>query len=310
DSSLPMDGLIESKQKAEAFRLEAVAFLEKGDTQNALTAYDQALEAARATEESSFIDWIYTCRAAAASELESPDAELIELKRILLRATEARTAFRASYATARIYELRRDFKKALFYNRFAIEHAERLGDKLSIFGAQNQSGMLLVVDSRFEEAETLYRRALESAGPIEASVIAPAYRAVLIDNLGYCLLALDRTSEGLALVHEAFDVIESQGAPSLSVFPLLDLCFGYLKLDRFAEARYFGEAGLERVSLCGDPGVEKSFLYLLGETCHLAGDAESAESYFDRLAALYPEFRNLRAYLEVFDFRNVINLRA
>ena len=31
---------------------------------------------------------------------------------------------------------------------------------------------------------------------------------------------------------------------------------------------------------------------------------------FDRLAALYPEFRNLRAYLEVFDFRNVINLRA
>jgi hypothetical protein len=47
----------------------------------------------------------------------------------------------------------------------------------------------------------------------------------------------------------------------------------------------------------------------LGETCHLAGDAESAESYFDRLAALYPEFRNLRAYLDVFDFRNVINLR-
>ena len=38
--------------------------------------------------------------------------------------------------------------------------------------------------------------------------------------------------------------------------------------------------------------------------------ADHPAAYFDRLAALYPEFRNLRAYLEVFDFRNVINLRA
>jgi tetratricopeptide (TPR) repeat protein len=297
------------KEKAEASLLAAVGLLAKGDFQDALKTYDEALQFARGTEESAFVDWIYTCRAAAAIEIESADAELVELKRILLRATETRTAFQASYSTARIYELRRDFKKALFYNRFAIDHAERRGDALSIFGAQNQSGTLLVVDSRFEEAEKVFRRALESAGPVDASVIVPAHRALLIDNLGYCLLALDRTTEGLALVHEAFDVLEAQGATSQTVIPLLDLCFGYLKLDRFAEARYFGEAGLERVPLSVEPGVEKSFLYLLGETCHLAGDAASAESYFDRLAALYPEFRNLRAYLEVFDFRNVINLR-
>ena len=111
-------------------------------------------------------------------------------------------------------------------------------------------------------------------------------------------------------MHEAFDALEKEGAKSYTVYPLLDLCFGYLKSDRYAEARYFGESGLERVPLCGDPAVEKSFLYLLGESCHLAGDADAARDYFDRLAGLYPEFRNLRSYLEVFDFRNVINLRS
>ena len=49
----------------------------------------------------------------------------------------------------------------------------------------------------------------------------------------------------------------------------------------------------------------------LGQTLKdLGRDDEAARDYFDRLASLYPEFKNLRAYLEVFDFRNVINLRS
>ncbi len=90
----------------------------------------------------------------------------------------------------------------------------------------------------------------------------------------------------------------------------MDLCFGYLRQNRFAEARWFGEEGLSRIAVHGDLPAEKNFLYLLGEACHLSGDTPAAQGYFDRLATLYPEFKNLRAYLEVFDFRNVINLRS
>jgi len=93
----------------------------------------------------------------------------------------------------------------------------------------------------------------------------------------------------------------------------MDLCFAYLKSDRFAEARFFGEAALETLESTGPTGdvsVEKNLLYLLGEACHLAGDEDDAETYFGRLAAHYPEFKNLRTYLEVFDLRNVINLRT
>lgn len=297
-----------SRSRAEAARASAVALLEKGDFPRALAAYDEALVTARETGDPVFVDWMFVCRAAAAIELGPADAELVELKRILLRATESQTAFRAAYGSARVYELRRDFRKALFYNRIAREHADRMEDPFLRLTSENQRGTLLVVDSRFEEAAEAYRGALALAAP--PAPVAESYRALLKDNLGYCLLSLDSVADGLALVHQAFDTLEGLKAAAHTVFPLLDLCFGYLKADRYAEARYFGEAGLERVPLSGDPRVERSYLYLLGEACHLAGDEAAARGYFDRLAAHYPEFRNLRAYLEVFDFRNVINLRT
>jgi len=298
----------ELRTAAEAARREAGALLQKGEFPAALSAYDRALEAARATGDPAFRDWMYVCRAAAAVEAGPADDVLVELKRVLLRSASPATAVRAAHVSARIYELRRDFEKALFYNRIACRHAETLGDQVILAHCDNQSGMLLTVDSRFEEAAAVYRRALERTEGREG--VSPVFRAVWRDNLGYCLIALDRLPEGLALVHEALEALEREGARSYTVYPLLDLCFGYLKCDRYAEARFFGESGLERVPLCGEPAVEKSFLYLLGETCHLAGDDAAARGYFDRLANLYPEFKNLRAYLEVFDFRNVINLRS
>jgi tetratricopeptide (TPR) repeat protein len=293
---------------AEAARHDALVLLEKGEFPAALSAYDRALEAARAANDPAFEDWMYVCRAAAAVEAGPADDVLVELKRVLLRSGRPATAVRAAHAAARVYELRRDFEKALFYNRIARRHAESLGDEAILAHCDNQSGMLLTVDSRFEEAAAVYRSALARTEGRED--VSSVFRSVWRDNLGYCLIALDRVPEGLALVHEALDALEKEGARSYTVYPLLDLCFGYLKSDRHAEARFFGESGLERVPLCGEPAVEKSFLYLLGESCHLAGDDDAARDYFDRLASLYPEFRNLRAYLEVFDFRNVINLRS
>ncbi len=308
DGPSPTDASASSRAEAEALRGKALPLLESGEFAAALEIYDRALESARATGDGSFVDWIYACRAAAAAETGPAEAELVELKRILLRSSDPQTSFRASYTGARIYELRRDFRKAIFYSRIAREKADALGDPLLLAGAEMSRGAVLVADSRFEEAVEAYRSSLRFSEP--PARVSPILRALAKDNLGYCLVSLDQVDEGLALVHEAFDFIEGQGATAHTVFPLLDLCFGYLKRDRYAEAKYFGEEGLKRVFLSGEPAVEKNLLYLLGETCHLAGDENAARTYFDRLASLYPEFRNLRAYLEVFDFRKVINLRS
>ena len=295
-------------ERAEQLRAEALRLLEKGDFHASLGLYDEALSSARGSGDPAFVDWIYACRAAAAAEAGSADEELVELKRILLRSSDLQTSFRAAYSEARIYELKRDFRKALFYSRIAGEKAVAIGDPLLLAGAESTRGALLVADSRFDAAAEAFENSIRVSEP--PAKVLPLWRAIWKDNLGYCRMALDQVDDGLVLVHEAFATIEEAGAKAHSVFPLLDLCFGYLKLDRYAEARYFGEEGLERVPLSGEPAIEKNFLYLLGETCHLAGDEPAAQRYFDRLAALYPEFRNLRAYLEVFDFRNVINLRS
>ena len=305
---VPMPEAAAHRSRSERLRADAIGLIEKGEFRESLALYDEALESARRTCDPAFVDWIYVCRAAAAAEAGPAESELVELKRVLLRGRDGQTAFRAAHATARIYELRRDFQKAAFYARLARQHAAEIGDPLLLAGAESTQGTLLAVDSRFEEAAECYRRALEvSAPPARVPAIA---RALWQDNLGYCLIALDRTGEGLPLVHDALETIERAGATAHTVFPLMDLCFGYLKGDRYEEARYFGEACLERAHLSGDDSVERNVLYLLGEASHLGGDEDAARDYFDRLASLYPDFRNLRAYLEVFDFRNVINLRS
>ena len=296
------------RSRSEALRSEALELLEKGEFAVSLARYDEALESARETGDASFIDWIFACRAAAAAEVGPAEGELVELKRILLRGRESQTAFRAAYTSAHIYDLKRDFRKAAFYARLAQQHATEIGDPLLLAGAESTQGTVLAADSRFEEAAECYRRAIDLSAP---PVCIPAlFRALWQDNLGYCLIALDRTQEGMQLVHDALETIEKAGATAHTVFPLMDLCFGYLKGDRYEEARYFGEACLERAPLSGDDTVGRNVLYLLGEACHLSGDEDAACDYFDRLASLYPDFRNLRAYLEVFDFRNVINLRS
>jgi len=119
--------------------------------------------------------------------------------------------------------------------------AEQAGDIFLADHIHEPERHIQVADSRFSRAAEAYRvpRARESA----ESPRIPCQRQ---DNLGYCLLALDRNAEGLELVHEALDYFEREsavGSPCSAPRPLAR----YLKADRFEEARFFGESGLARI---------------------------------------------------------------
>ncbi len=301
----------DARRAAGEARERAISFGRRGEFATALRHFDEALGHARATGDEAFVDWIFVSRAAAAVEVGACEADLLELKEILLRRTDPEIALRASSALSVAFDLQRDTRKALFYARIAERHATELGDPAHLSATANRLGTILAASSRFEEAAAAYRTALDwnakEAGDSEI------WRAQAEDNLGYCLLALDRIDEGMELVHGALETLRRRNATGFLVYPLMDLSFGYLKQDRFAEARFFGEAALERLEAGGpsaDAAVEKNLLYLLGEACPLAGDDDEAEEWFARLARHYPEFKNLRTYLEVFDLRNVINLRT
>ena len=310
--SVPFPPVADAARKAaEEARERAIGHGQRGDFVAALNCFDTALSHARETGDEAFVDWIFVSRAAAAVEVGASESDLLELKEILLRRTDPQIALRASSSLSVAFDLRRDTRKALFYARIAQRHAEKLGDPAHLSATANHLGAILAASSHFEEAADAFRTALElnarEAGDSEV------WRAQANDNLGYCLIALERIDEGMELVHGALETLRKKNATGFLVYPLMDLCFGYLKQDRYTEARFFGEAALERLETGGptaDLAVEKNLLYLLGEACQLAGDEDEAEEWFARLARHYPGFKNLRTYLEVFDLRNVINLRT
>lgn len=278
-----------------------------GDLAGALVAADAALEEARATGDSETVDLAVCNRSAVMIEQGDYSSVFAQLKPILMRAANPVVAFAAAYSTARIFQERRDFKKAIFYARIAREKSLQTDDHPGRAHVLNQLGTLCLLETRVPEAIDYFQKVrpiLESAVPQDRLLLA-----ILDDNLGYAHMLDGRYEDGLAECHRALAALEGLGAETYTVQPHLDLCFGYLEIQNFDEARHHGERGLELALRHGVDELLKNALYLVGEVAHLSGDTDRAEECFDELAALYPEVRYLRGFLFSIDLKKVINLR-
>ena len=149
------------------------------------------------------------------------DDELVELKRILLRSREPADGVpRRVHRGPHLRAAPRLRSKALFYNAPRApprRGARRRRDSSrtattrsgnAAHGRQPLRGGRRGLPARARAADG--RR-----GAVSSVVRARIWR----DNLGYCLIALDRVPEGLALVHEALETLESEGARSYTVYP-------------------------------------------------------------------------------------------
>ena len=159
------------------------------------------------------------------------------------------------------------------------------------------------MDSQFDSAIAH----LESARALLPDLEDPADRelneAAILPNLAYNKMLIGETKEGIRMMHNVIDRIQS---PSGIADAYLELCYGYLDLEMYDEALKYGQIGLALAT--SDRAIRNGY-YLVGEAAYKGGDIAAAEQHFDELAKFYPEFHNLKSLLFAIDLRSMVNFR-
>ena len=165
--------------------------------------------------------------------------------------------FLAAKNISRAYELRREYKKGLFYARIAHSRAETLERPEWTAAAVNQIGNCQLGDSMFGDAARSYRDALELV-PSEDTSRAMIYQA----NLGYCEAVLGRARHGLHILYQCLRAARREGWRRLEMTPASTL----LHAPRAGRLRDGapGRCGLRSREASGEQTAEER-AYLLGE---------------------------------------------
>jgi tetratricopeptide (TPR) repeat protein len=293
---------------AEYERLRALAEAAKdaGQLAEALGHYSAALLAARAHGNVELVDRALCAEAALAIELGELEAHVPGLREIMLRNGNAETCALAARAIARVYELKKDYRKSLFYARVARDRAEQAKSAERLAAANNQIGNALLAQCALEEAAESYRRALQTipAGRIE-------WRLVCIVNLGYCELLQGRLKSGLRRLYQTLREARRRGLRRVEMVARIDLCYAHLELRRYRDAERYGVRGLALAEQIGEVDLIKNALYLSGQVAVLLDGEERGREIFGELQRrFYPEQPFLADLLVNVDVRPLINLRA
>jgi tetratricopeptide (TPR) repeat protein len=295
----------ESPEVVEEFRERCYSLIEAGRLEEAEAIIRHALAAAQEQGDPRRIDGAICALAAVAIQLGHGDGELPRLREILLRSSDAGNCRLAAYNISLHYEFARNYKKSLFYARIAYDKALQLGRTDWLAYSRNQLGNALLGQSFIDEASLEYQAAVEL-------IPAPGvWRAIILDNLGYCRVLQKRFAEGYAFLYQSLRQLRRFSAERYRVLPHLDLCFAHLETGHYVHARRHGIAAFELAKKFGNAEALKNALYLLGETANLSGDTEIASGYFNRLQRDYfPDSPYLTGFLLAVDVRKLVNLHA
>jgi tetratricopeptide (TPR) repeat protein len=278
-----------------------------GHLEESLGHFESAWKWARANGGEVLEHRAYLNRSTVLIALGGSDEVLPRLREILVRNLDAVNCRLAAYNIARIYEHRKETKKGLFYARIASSWTGTLEapDPEWVASDHNQAGNFLVAESRFEEAADEYQKAL-NADPDAP----PGRRALVCQNLGYCLLVLTSYRRGFELLYRALRSLRHLGAENQQTLVHLDLAYGHLEVGRHRDAERHAARALALAERFGDRDGLKNALYLAGEAANLQGKIDDAREHFGRLQKYFPETPFVTDFLLAIDIRKIINLRA
>lgn len=278
-----------------------------GRLDRALRLFEVAEAEAQRLGDRELSDRAFCNRCVVLAEMDRLPAVAGELKHVLMRSRDPFTSWMAAYYTSQLYEFEGNVGRALAYARRGSELAQACQERRALVHSANQHGVLALKDSRFQEAGERFREALQLGVEERADMIT---LAIIRDNLGYCLMCTGGVAEGLTLCGDAAASLETIGARQYLAEVYQDLCYGALAQGRLADARVIGEKALALAREYGYDNIERNTLMLLADAAMDAGDEPGCDSYLERLATHYPDFRGMKAFLRAFNVREVINLKA
>jgi tetratricopeptide (TPR) repeat protein len=229
------------------------------------------------------------------------------LREILLRAANPHVAFHAAYNLASSLRKQGRYERALKYARRAKENASTIDCPVLLAPVHNLLGNLHLNQNYLDEALIEYETALAirraQTGDSRFS------RAILEENIGYCLILQKKFPQALARLREALALASATGDRRCRAECLQDLCYGYLMSGRLDEAIIEGRRALEEATRGGFSDLEENCRYLLGELGTRTGRTALRDENFQALQSMHPEVPFLREFLCTVDVTEFITLK-
>ncbi len=281
--------------------------LQRGEFEAALETYSAALVIARALDDQARIDRAELNRSMVLLQMGEARRAEEGLREILLRTDEPEVAWSAAYNLASSLRRQGRYEQALRYARRAMERARALGTPEALAPVHNVLGNIHLSRSYLDEALAEYETALElrrvQAGDTRFS------RAILEENIGYCLLLRKQFDEGMARIHEALRLAREVGDGRCRAECLQDLCYGLLLQGRHEEALPMGEAAMAAAREMGFLDIVENCNYLLGELGTRTENHAMRDRHFQELQQMHPELPFLKDFLCSVDVTGIITLK-
>ena len=279
---------------------QASSALQSEDFEGALTALENAIARAQDSGNDELVRRLHGGRLAVRMAL-GEKVSVSEARELLGAAQTLATTTVVAYQLGRIFELRHEHKKALFYARMALTAAESAARPRWLAVAHNLVGNVLIAQSFFDEAIQHYETALAS------DHCTPLEHAQACDNLAFALTAIGELDRARPYFAEALGVLRfTEGPARLSVE--LDLALFHLQSNRAAQSIRYADAALKRSNQLQDPRNRANALLLLTECAKATRNDFLLRRCLSELTDIYDgEFA---AALSTFDVLELVNLKA
>ncbi len=293
-----------SERDREALQLceNGLQLMWRGEVEDAITVYDRALAVVESDEDRELIT-IRKAEALIAAEREG--AEVAALPGIVMRRRTPRHVYLAAGTLMRRFVESEDRRRAIFYGEIARDAASSLNEPFAHASILNHLGITLVADSEFVAAIDALEDGLEALSVLDTTrEDVSALEASLLVNLGGAKVLRGESADGVRILESVFSRLDDDYTVAEAC---LDLCFGYLQLERYDVAENYGRRALGLATI---KRQIRNANHLLGEICVRTQRYDESDAFFDVVASFYPEFKNVKQLLVSVDLSSVVNWKA